>query len=175
MWRIAVIVFIAVAATGAVRAELCGVDIDEFAQPSWQMDCHSHKFPYDWPAVWLDLPEPRSPEGSACIPTMPDALGGMGCAVAIDSAGDELDRWRYVYLDRHRYRFLDVTQYNLLGGPCGCGWRWCHGVWPDVFLLPTPVRCVRHRVQPIPEPATAVLLAFGAVVLLRTRRSVGDR
>lgn len=180
MWRITVAVFIVVAAGGAGRAELCGVDIDtlerpEEAQPRWERNCRSHDFFYDWRSVWLNLPEARSPEGSACILTTSDELEDRGCAGAIDWAGGELDRWWYTYLDRQRYRFLDVTQYNLLGGPCGYGWGWCHRAWPDVFWLPVPIRCVRQRVQPIPEPATAAFLAFGAAILLRARRSEGAR
>ncbi len=176
MWRIAVVVFIAVAAAGAVRAELCGVDVGTFERPektrSWrEMNHRSHDFLYDWPFVWLDPPEGRTAESLACTLSVLGDSEGTGCAGAIDWAGDELDRWWYAYLDRQRYRFLDVTQYNLLGGPCGYGWRWGHGVWPDVFWLPSPVRCVRQRVQPIPEPVTAAFLAFGAVVLLRARRS----
>ncbi|HPC94636.1 MAG TPA: hypothetical protein PLU87_06830 [Sedimentisphaerales bacterium] len=180
MWRITVVVFIAVAAAGAGRAELCGVDIEMFKRPEethprWEQNCRSHDFFCDWRLVWLDLPEAQPPEGFACLLTVPDDPDRTGCAGAIDWAGDELDRWWYVYLDRQHYRFLDVTQYNLLGGPPGYEWRWGHGVWPDVFWLPAPVRCGRQGAQPIPESATAALLAFGAVVLLRAGRSEGTR
>lgn len=180
MWRITVVVFIAVAAGGAGQAELCGVDIEVFnrlqeTQPRWERNCRSHDFFCDWRLVWLELPEARPPEDFACILTSSGDLAGTGCAGAIDWAGDELDRWWYVYLDRQRYRFLDVTQYNLLGGPPGYEWRWGHGVWPDVFMLRAPHACGRERIQPIPEPATAAFLALGAVVLLRARRSEGAR
>lgn len=180
MWRITVVVFIAVAAAGPVRAELCGVDVETFgrpeeAQPRWERNCCSHDFLYDWRSAWLDAPEGPAAENLARTLSVSGDSEGTGCAVAIDWAGDELDRWWYAYLDRQRYRFLDVTQYNLLGGPCGCGWRWGHGVWPDVFWLPAPVRCVREKAQPIPEPATVAFLAFGAAVLLRARRSESAR
>ncbi len=176
MWRITVVVFIAVAAGGAGRAELCGVDIETFERPEQVVPCGrrsyvSDDFLFHWRSAWLDSPEDPAAESLTCTLS----VGGTGCAVAIDSAGDELDQWWYAYLDRQRYRFLDVTQYNLLGGPCDCGWRWGHGSWPDVFWLPVPVRCVREKVQPIPEPATMAFLAFGAAVLLRMRRSVNAR
>jgi len=180
MWRITVVVFIAVAAAGAVRAELCGVDIETFERPEevvpWgQKSYVSDDLLFHWRSAWLDPSEGRAAESLTRTLSMSGDSEGTGYAGAIDSAGDELDRWWYAYLDRHRYRFLDVTQYNLLGGPCGYAWRWGCGVWPDVFLLPVPVRGVRHSVQPIPEPATAVFLAFGAAVLLRARRSEGTR
>lgn len=180
MWRIAVIVFIAVAAGDAGRAELCSVDVDTFERPEEVIPCGmmhyaSVDFLYHWRYAWLDPPEGPATENLARTLSVSGDSEGMGCAVAIDWAGDELDRWWYAYLDRQRYRFLDVTQYNLLGGPWGCGWRWCHGVWPDVFLLPAPVRCVREKAQPIPEPPTVAFLAFGAAVLLRARRSEDAR
>ena len=180
MWRIAVVVFIAVAAGDAGRAELCGVDIETFERPEQVVPCGrrsyvSDDFLFHWRSAWLDSPEDRAAKSLACTLSMSGDSEGTGCAVAIDSAGEELDRWWYAYLDRQRYRFFDASQYNLLGGPCDCGWGWCRGVWPDVFWLPVPVRSVREKVQPIPEPATAAFLAFGAVVLLRMRRSVNAR
>lgn len=164
--RVAMLVlFVTAAMASGAHAELCRISIDEFelpdgGAPRGQMCHHSDDYLLHWQSAWLGCPGGTAPAGLAYAAPV---------SIQIDSAGDAMDRWWYVYLDRHRYRFLDRTQYNLLGGPSD--WRWRYGAWPDVFLLPVPTRHIHEEARPIPEPLTAALLALGAVILLRLRPS----
>ena len=174
MWRMAVVSSIVASAAGGVRAELCAVIVDEVewaegAAPCERIDCALDDFLYHWRAVWLEWSGVAAPicwDGrvSGCAHT---ALAG------IDSAGEAIDRWWYVYLDEQRYRFLDRTQYHLLGGPTD--WRWRYGPWPDVYWLEAPIRYGHAQARSLPEPWTATLLVLGAPILLRPRPSAKTR
>ncbi len=176
MWRMAVVFLVVASAAGGVRAELCAVAVDEVeraerAVPCERMGGTSDDFVYHWRAAWLGW------SGAAMFTGMQEAapvcyrrtVSGGACSAfdGIDSAGEAIDRWWYVYLDEQRYRFLDRTQYLLLGGPSD--WRWRYGRWPDVYWPAAPIRYGHAEVRSLPEPWTATLLVLGAPILLRLR------
>lgn len=182
MWRMAVVSLIVASAVGGVRAELSAVAIDEVERAEGfvvceRMGCASDDFVYHWRAAWLGW------SGVAVFAGVDEmapvcwgggASGGACSSVdGIDSAGEAIDRWWYVYLDEQRYRFLDRTQYLLLGGPSD--WRWRYGRWPDVYWLEAPIRYDHVQARSLPEPWTATLLVLGAPILLRLRPSAKTR
>ncbi len=156
-----VVVFVVIAVANSANGELRRIHIDDFELSGESGTC--------WRSAWLDMPGWERLESS--IPVA--GVFGGGAAMPIASAGDDIDRWWYVYLDRQRYRFLDVTQYSLLTGPRD--WRWRRWAWPDVFTPPLPRRYICETTQPVPELWSVTLLALGAAMALRTRRSVAVR
>jgi hypothetical protein len=177
MWRMAVVFLVVASPAGSVRAELCAVAFGEVeraerAAPCERMGCASDDFVYHWRAAWLGWSSAAVFVGvdetaRAC---WGGRIGGgyaHSASGGIDSAGEAIDRWWYVYLDEQRYRFLDRTQYLLLGGPSD--WRWRYGLWPDVYWPAAPIRYGHAEVRSLPEPWTATLLVLGAPILLRLR------
>lgn len=174
--RIAMVVgFVVIAVARSAHGELCPIRVDG-SEPAagiaqrGEMNSHVHDFLGHWQWAWLDGPGEGRLEGPASTGVISGDSNVAGTAMSIPLAGDDIDRWWYVYLDRQRYRFLDVTQYDLLAGPGD--WRWHHWAWPDLLMSPPPKRCVWGNAQPIPEPWSATLLALGAAIAMRRRRSV---
>jgi len=98
------------------------------------------------------------------------------------NTGDNIEKWRYYYLDKGRYYALDETQYKWLGGMAylfestryrgwyAYGFPWGYGLICSMEEnLRAKIPCYRGE-PAIPEPASALLMTLGAIIITLYRR-----